>query len=195
MRKKLSTGFVVGFGGIVLFATMGPAIDGVTQALRAEYSPTIQPTIDHEVAMVFIGSPQCEFSTSAEVRTAVRALKREVVRTAREAEAEVRLVGVSVNSDPTEGVEFLSRFGQFDEITAGGFFANSAAQRYIYGDMPGVAATPQIVLIDRRADSDGPLGTFGEVVLARLSGAPSIINAVAEGLLTRRILMGTGDVP
>lgn len=193
--RRLSVGFVVGFGVTALIGTIGPTINGTVKALRAEYVPTVHPTVDHEIALVVIGSPECEFSTSQEVREAIRKLKTEVVATAAEAGADFRLIGVSVNGDPMEGVAFLKTLGQFDEITAGGFFRNSAAQEFLFGDAPGVAATPQVILLDRQGDPDGPSGMFSEVVLARLAGAPSILNAAAQGLVTRQILRGRSRAP
>jgi len=185
VSRRILTGFIVGFGGMAFFATVAPAARVLLTATRIEYTPTVDAAIKHEVSMVFVGSPDCTFSTSPEVLAAVRTLKVQAAAATAAAGIPFRAIGVSVNDDPEDGIRFLARFGQFDEISAGGYYGNASAQRFIFGKTPGPAATPQVIILERIHDPDGPPGSFRETVLSRLSGASSILEASREAVFAQ----------
>jgi len=165
--------------------TAVPATRLLVRALHTEYAPTVDAAIGHEITMVFVGSPDCTFSTSPDVEAAVRKLKLEAAAATADAGIPFRAIGVSVNDNPEDGIRFLAGLGQFDEISAGGYYGNSTAQRFIFGRAPGPAATPQVILLERLSDPDGPPGSFRETVLSRLSGASSILEEAREGTFAR----------
>ena len=64
-------------------------------------------------------------------------------------------LGVSVDFAQEAGIGMLKRFGPFDEILVGRGWQNLAALRYVWGDLPGPAAVPQILVLDRKVLWDG----------------------------------------
>lgn len=98
-------------------------------------------------------------------------------------------LGVAVDPGADAGLRHLEGMGPFDEVTAGRGWANAHALRYVWEEWPGIAGTPQIVLIERemRVERGGPGGVsyaagperlvlrkagIGEIDRWRRSGAP-----------------------
>jgi hypothetical protein len=57
--------------------------------------------------------------------------------------------GISKDSFISNGIFHLKKFGPFDEISTGNGWNNSGILKYVYGDIPGKAATPQILVVKR----------------------------------------------
>jgi hypothetical protein len=55
---------------------------------------------------------------------------------------------VALDVDVTAGVTYLESLGKFDEIIVGRGQLNHGAQAYIWRDLPGIAATPQVVVVE-----------------------------------------------
>lgn len=108
-----------------------------------------------EVALVYIGSSNCVWSNTPELVSLVQALKVDFQARAIENPWEFVAVGIARDMDPTRGLAHLRTFGAFDEVMTGRSWANIGLLKYIYGDMPGRAATPQILVVARRFHSDG----------------------------------------
>lgn len=69
-----------------------------------------------------------------------------------------RLIGVSVDTDVTAGLELLQEFGEFDEISVGSGFMNTAALKYIWRDSIPFAGVPQLLVFERVTRvADSPL--------------------------------------
>ncbi|MCY3599679.1 MAG: hypothetical protein OXN85_06885, partial [Gemmatimonadetes bacterium] len=79
------------------------------------------------------------------------------------------------------GLEHLERFGPFDEVTAGRGWLNMGVLEYIYGDLPGVAATPQVIVVERTVKRDGEWRIEDQRVLARRAGLDEIEEWAKEG--------------
>lgn len=90
-------------------------------------------------------------------------------------------VGVSLDSDARDGVDFLERLGNFGEISSGRGWLNSASLDYVVRDLRGVLATPQLLVIERdmvveRTD----MRVSDDRVLARYVGLEDIVQAPAH---------------
>ena len=70
----------------------------------------------------------------------------------------------------SDRIDFLSRFGTFNEVTAGGRFANSGGLRYTYRGFPAAASTPQLLFVVRTTELTLPPALASERVVLRLGG-------------------------
>lgn len=128
-----------------------------------------------EIALVYIGSSDCVWSNTPELVSLVRAMKRDLQARAMEEPWRFVAVGIARDMDPARGIVHLQKLGAFDEVMTGRSWANIGLLKYIYGDMPGRAATPQILVVARQFHSDGGhYGVFDERVLVRAIGLDEI---------------------
>ncbi|HEX8454104.1 MAG TPA: hypothetical protein VF647_18600 [Longimicrobium sp.] len=141
----------------------------------AHYTPTPPSASGEQVLFVFVGSSACRFSSVPELPGLVEDLKMKVAAEAKRRETGFATIGVAIDSDFRKGVNYLKRFGYFDEVTAGNGHYNSAFVKYVYEDMPGDAATPQILVIQRSVtEKDGDVNVTSERLLRRLRGVAAI---------------------
>lgn len=142
---------------------------------------------DTELVVVYIGSSRCAASRRAEVIEAVRVAVRVLRRTADSAGVRFRAVGVAKEIRARAGIDHLASVGAFDEVAAGGSWHNLTAHRYVWGEIPGVAATPQVIVTLRKLVSpskqDPGVGyaISSERLLARHVGVLEIADWVGRG--------------
>jgi hypothetical protein len=117
-------------------------------------------SVRRELVMVYIGSSTCAVSNRRELRDDVRELRRQLQTRAAAAGRTFVSVGVAVDLRADAGLRHLERMGPFDEVAAGRGWANAHALRYVWEEWPGIAGTPQIVLVERemRVEGEGPGG-------------------------------------
>ena len=68
----------------------------------------------------------------------------------------------------------LEEFGPFNEILVGRGWLNTGAVRYIWEDIRGAAAIPQVVVTTRGVVSDRVIEVGGEELVVRKAGARQI---------------------
>ena len=105
-------------------------------------------------------------------------------------------IGVSLDDDPATGIRFLSHFGRFDAVIAGGGWVGPGALSYMIRDVHGDLAMPQLVLLSRvvkmqersiASSSDHVLGRFvGPSQLAILARAPSVVSGDTSNRVGQR---------
>lgn len=133
--------------------------------------------VRRELLMVYIGSSTCEPSNSRKVRQDVRELRTLLAGRAAAAGRSLVTVGVAIDGRAAAGMAHLRKVAPFDEVAAGGGWANAHALKYVWEEWPGIAGTPQIVVIDREihVQRGGPGGVSysrgAERMVARLAGA------------------------
>jgi hypothetical protein len=117
-------------------------------------------SVRRELVMVYIGSSTCAVSNRRELRADVRQIQRQLQARAAATGRTFVSLGVAVDRRADAGLRHLERMGRFDEVAAGQGWANAHARRYVWEEWPGIAGTPQIVLIEReiRVVRDGPGG-------------------------------------
>ena len=115
----------------------------------AEYVPPATQKAGNELVFVYIGSSSCRWSNVAGLPDHIKLLKREVFRQAQVSDVAFASIGVARDGIAADGIEYLRRFGYFDEVMSGRGWANSGLQQYMFGDMPGPAMTPQVVVVQR----------------------------------------------
>lgn len=152
-------------------------------AIEADsYRPSGALASGDEVALVYIGSSDCVWSNTPELVSLIQALKLDLQARAMEEPWRFVSVGIARDMDPGRGIAHLEKLGAFDEIMTGRSWANIGLLKYIYGDMPGRAATPQILVVARNFHSDGGhYGVLDERVLVRAIGHDEIQAWVAAG--------------
>jgi hypothetical protein len=71
-------------------------------------------------------------------------------------------VGVAVDWSVSDGLHFLSESGPYDEISVGDNWMNLDAISYIVRNLPGAADIPQVILLERSLDLEGPTPTISD---------------------------------
>jgi hypothetical protein len=184
------TVFAVGSVAGVALATAGlmPTVDievAVPAREAQEYRPGSVATTsaEDEIVLVYLGSSSCGWSNLPEVARAVRDAKILVAGYARNAGMRFTALGIALDADASRGWAHLRKAGLFDEVAAGMGWANSGADKYVFGNLAGPASTPQLLVVQRSL-STGPGGrprAESERVLVRKTGSNAILSWVAGG--------------
>ena len=178
--------FGVGFVGTSLLRSgsearfdLGPGSTSVTAP-----APT-----DKFLWLVYVGNPDCGWSTQPATREAVRAI---ITRTKKEAERlNVGFIatGLVTTTAFRRALDHLDGLGEFDEVSMGEHPTNSVTLDYFWGQ--GVApSTPQVVLFERAVDIasqdsfPSPFTNSDVRRLARASGISALTAWAESGRLT-----------
>lgn len=128
-----------------------------------------------EVALVYLGAASCAWSNVDGLPDAVRGIRDEWYAIARKAGSGFATVGVARDVVVDEGMKHLAKYGPFDEVVAGRGWLNVGFFKYVFGDMPGPAATPQVLIVERTVNRiAGQTWISDERVLRRFVGADEI---------------------
>ena len=102
----------------------------------------------HQVA-VFLASSSCGACRTRGLDDAVRQLLDSLRSVAASEGRRLTTVGVLLEPPSAEALEWLARFGAFDEISVGGNWLNTAAARYVWKGQAS-ASVPQLLLVRYR---------------------------------------------
>ena len=127
-----------------------------------------------ELVMVFIASSTCTGAKDPELKNALERVRRGLKREAREKKQVFTSIGISLDWSIDAGVQMLDSFGPFDEIAVGRGWMNTGAVKFLWEDLPGEAAVPQLVVVERVVTKDRAIHVTGERVRYRKIGAPGI---------------------
>jgi len=180
----LGSGFVLGMFGLAPKPDIDLGIRWSIPALaRESYAPAARTDSGSELMFVFVGSSSCPWSNRPELRTLVRTARLAVRDKAIAEDVGFAAVGIAGDAVASNGIAYLAGFGEFDEVMAGRGWLNGGVLRYIYGDLPGPAATPQIVVVERRVVvARGQRSVADERVVARQAGLAEIRRWVDIGM-------------
>lgn len=117
------------------------------------YQPDYQVNAGRELAMIYIGSSTCEPSNRDWLPGAVDSLKVVLRETARAQGRGFSTIGIARDWVVADGLEYLRKFGRFDEVMAGRNWLGTGVLRYVWDAVPGPASTPQILVVDRLVSS------------------------------------------
>ena len=101
----------------------------------------------------------------------------------RESGRKFAAMGVARDVVAQHGLTHLDQFGPFDEVTAGRGWLNLGVLEYIYGDLPGPSATPQIIVLEREIGREGLRSISGQRILERRVGLDEIEEWADNGSL------------
>lgn len=166
-KGKLATALVIG----AFSFTAGMALREKLNTPPTSPAPIATGT---EMVLVFMATSSCPGVKDPDFPSAVRAISEAMRTRADESGMTFVTIGVSLDWDLTEGVDFLKRFGPFDEIAIGRGWLNMAAVRYIWAEFPGAASVPQILVLERDIVSDRTIEVNAERVRVRKVGAMAI---------------------
>lgn len=146
------------------------------------YTPRYRRETGPQLVMIYFGSSGCAASNQPALPEAVEALKIRLAGFAEQQEMSFVSIGVALDWNPERGVEHLSKFGRFDEISAGYNWGNTLGLRYMWSEESVTPTTPQVVVYRRLfiapVDSAGP-PYYGESDL-ELLGAVSGVDRIEE---------------
>lgn len=127
------------------------------------YTPSFETKSGPELALIYIGSAGCGASNRAYLPEMIEALKLKIQQKANESGRSFAAIGIAKDWVAEDGIAHLEKFGRFDETMAGRNWLNAGVLKYIWQDLPGVAATPQVLIVNRLVDdrsSDRPGAGF-----------------------------------
>lgn len=115
---------------------------------RASGSARTQPVSESgiDTLLVFLLSSTCAACTSEPGFSEVIRYKRELWSQDR---PKIRFVGIAVDWSVSAGLDLLYEFGDFDEMSVGEQWSNSAVFQYIWSDSASNAAVPQLLVLQR----------------------------------------------
>jgi hypothetical protein len=152
---------------------------------RGDYVPSRRITPGPELVLVFIGSSTCGPSNQPGLPEKVEEIKLLLQARARADSQAFTTIGIARDWDVEAGIGHLRRFGRFDEVIAGRNWINTGLLRYVWEDVPGQAATPQLLVLERRVvDRRTPEAAEGvirdERLVTRKVGSAEIARWLAQ---------------
>ena len=159
--------------GLVLVAAGGAVIK------RTVATPTVvrvagEISTGSELVFVFIASSSCAGIKDPSLPEALARARAGLKTQAERDGHRFVAIGVSLDWHLPDGIQMLEEFGPFDEILVGRGWLNTGAVRYIWEDIRGAAAIPQVVVTTRGVVSDRVIEVGGEELVVRKAGARQI---------------------
>lgn len=180
-----SVAFLAAFAVSLTGFVPQPSVDVTwTTPTNDAYVPTYASESGPQLLLVYLGGARCGAANDPELPAVVERAKLTLQRQAEAAGATFSTVGVASDWDGKSGLGHLSKFGDFDQVIAGGNVYNLGYQEYVLSKHPGVAATPQLVVLQRvvkTSQEDGTSRYEEEEVLDRIVGVDEIAAWVDRG--------------
>jgi hypothetical protein len=154
----------------------------LTSDAQETYVPSTAGPSGVELVAVFVTAEFCAGSGQPHMPGTIERMKLLLAEQAAQSGLGLSVVGVSLDWDTQEGVDHLAKFGAFDEISVGRNWFGSGAIRFIWRDLPGESATPQVLLLRRGiTTAEGEVRVSAEEEIRRLIGADDIEAWVEAG--------------
>jgi len=131
----------------------------------------------YELQLIYIGSSTCYFCNVPEIPKFVNNIRDDLLAKSQKNGLGFSMVGISKDMIITEGLSHLSKIGSFDEVTTGKGWLNAGILKYIYGEIPGQAATPQLLVVLREY----------RIIAKKTNGIYSFRGINSEELIDRKI--------
>jgi hypothetical protein len=165
---------------IAVIAACAIMYEGKHYAAAAPTTPPVRS--GRELVLVFIGSTVCAPSRQPGFNKVVREVAEQLRIKAYAQGRRFELVGVALSGSTAEGVQFLSDFGPFDELIAGRGWLNSGATDFVWRDLPGTSAVPQLLVLNRNIDvSRRGIRISPDSLVIRVTGVERIRSWSAAG--------------
>lgn len=173
--------FLVAFVGSLLWRSTNQRVIGPSSE-QVEIDRLNSRT---ELLMVYIGKKNCAASSQLASNT-VDSMRSYFRGRADRADRAFVTMGVALDWQVSDGLDHLERLGPFDQVSAGGNWANSSTIKYLWGELGGEAATPQFLIVKRRriAPVDNPRSSSyalaNERIVRRIVGLDGIRRFLAQ---------------
>ncbi|MDQ7041816.1 MAG: hypothetical protein Q9M35_12840 [Rhodothermus sp.] len=102
-----------------------------------------------ELLLVYIGSPTCGPSNDPTLPEMLATARQQLASLAAQQHISFRAVGLAISRNVRMGLDHLEKMGPFHEIATGARWENLAF-KHVQFVAPGLRATPQIVILERR---------------------------------------------
>jgi hypothetical protein len=145
------------------------------------YVPDFEFRKGREIVLVLVGAAFCGAQREPGFPQAVEDAKLRVQAQAKTRGAQFRAVAVSLDWKTDEALAFLQGFGAFDELLVGSNWLSDGARRYIWRDLPGPAAVPQVLVVEREIETEPEVQVRSERVIKRIAGAAPVMEWVKAG--------------
>lgn len=143
-------------------------------------------SFDRHVA-IFFGSETCDACLLPTLDQRVRVILDSLRDDADVRKLRFTTVGVALDGPPANAVRWLRRYGAFDEVSVGGNWFNTAAQRFIWSEPTVKAGLPQIVLVRQHIVTDSARVVIADnVIVHTWFGAAAIAPALRREAVGRR---------
>jgi hypothetical protein len=132
-----------------------------------------------EVLSIFITAAGCGPSHAPELPDALSRINASLEKISGSASPPVK-IGVALDHYPKTGLDFLSRFGTFDELIAGGSWLNSASVTWLIRGGERLD-TPQLLVVERDVEAlQSSLRVGQDRVVDRAVGVEEILALAAR---------------
>lgn len=189
----LLVGFFVAF--LIAYATLSASRSNAREPGPATTAAVaIPPAVETRLWFVYVGSPDCEWSTQTATQDAVRTLWTRLREHAEQTDLVFTALGVAPTPDFTDGLTYLNRLGSFDEVSIGPYLANTITLDYFLSEGI-VPSTPQILVFERvlrRTDRGALPGELSATTLNRLARA-SGLSAITTWARSGHLLPPSGQ--
>lgn len=147
-----------------------------------------------QLILFYFGSSDCPWSTQPEMPDLVQKAQGGVRAAADAHGLGFMSIGVAVDRSAKEGLSFLERIADFDQVASGGGYANILLTDLFSHDLPAIISVPQIVVVRRTLqgvdqENAALVGTqatvvFRSVGMREISAWVGRGSPVAAGMLT-----------
>lgn len=170
----------LGVGGAILALGLNsacqPSEERGRQFVPRNQNITQDTALTTQAVLVLLGASWCGDSRRSGLQHAFSRISRETAQIASRKNETFVSIGVALDRAPKKGLRWLEEVGSFNEIISGSGWLNSGAIAYIWRDVPGPAALPQILLIRRLVRLRGSIVEVDSVILQeRWIGTAEII--------------------
>lgn len=110
------------------------------------------PNKEREFGLIFFGCSTCPASNNKKIQTSFKVIIDSLSEYAKNRQVGFTKIGISNERSIEEGLNHLSNYSEFDEISVGNGMANLALQKYTWKYMDEFSlsgATPQIIIVHR----------------------------------------------
>ena len=149
----------------------------------------------------FIVASDCGWSTLPEVKERIGGLREKLLETHGAEYSQISVVAVALDRDLDAGLQLISDLGggdsaAFDQIVVGGSWLNELVLKLVWREGLATAATPQIVVVERRIDSssyesESKIRVADDDLLVNHSGSAEIGEWFERGLPLNRVTYGS----
>jgi hypothetical protein len=150
-------------------------------AFTSKYRPDYEFATGPELVLVFVSASFCGADRQPGFRQALEDATVRVEQQAKSRGIQFRTHGILLDWQPQQAMAALARFGAFDEASVGSNWLNDGALRYIWRDYPSVPQVPQVLLVQRRIETQPQVRVTEERVVKRFVGTDPVMKWVAEG--------------
>lgn len=124
-----------------------------------------------ELIALFIASSTCGASNHPTLPADLRRIRAALASNAAAGRKRFAFVGVALDENPRVGIQFLERFGPFDEILSGGSWVGTGAIDFMIRGIPGPLALPQLLVLERTVKVDASsINVSADRIVARVLG-------------------------